>query len=268
MDSHAQELYSAYSDDNPHGHFHKVIALQCNKKLDWSAASDLAPELPKGWYELSRLTLKDRIDFTREFWLSKLPYHRDLNRFLENFFQSLDDIAIFLTQANIDEPFRAQCVYSLRDNGGFFRGDPPATENQILNLRKDFPNIAFPADYLAFLSVHNGFAKLTDTGITQSGRMKTSYEEFNKEQEKRGPAITCAGTPVNPASLIPFYKSFNMPFYQCFWSDWYPENEPGNVYYSGATNSISDCTKADLHVETMAFETFTDWLIFYLEKID
>jgi hypothetical protein len=59
-----------------------------------------------------------------------------------------------------------------------------------------------------------------------------------------------------------------MPFFQCFWGEWYPEREMGNVYYSGFTRSISDYTQFGVGVETMAFETFTDWLMFYLETIE
>ena len=75
------------------------------------------------------------------------------------------------------------------------------------------------------------------------------------------------GELINPHSLIPFYESFGMPFYQCFYKDWYPETEMGNIYYSGNTNTISDVKNKDPSSEAMAFSTFSDWLIFYLETI-
>jgi hypothetical protein len=59
-----------------------------------------------------------------------------------------------------------------------------------------------------------------------------------------------------------------MPFYQCFWAEWYPEQEMGNVYYSGESKTISDVFGSFSSSETMAFTTFTDWLMFYLERID
>ena len=269
MDLHAIEYYSAYSEQEPHGHFHRVIPIHDEPFLDWTEASKLAPGLCRGWYELSQLPIQDRIEFTREFWLAKIPYRPGLDEFLFNFFASLDDIGIFLTQQKYADPFEVHLVYSLVNNSGFFHGKCPASEAEIINLQKVFPNYILPADYLAFLQVHNGFAKLTDTGITPSINMKEGFEAFQKKLvEGPDPIATCEGDYVNPASLIPFYESFGMPFFQCFWGDWYPDQEMGNVYYSGLTRTISTCKKKDDCVETMAFETFTDWLMFYLEKID
>ena len=45
-------------------------------------------------------------------------------------------------------------------------------------------------------------------------------------------------------------------------------NEMGNVYYSVASRKISIYKKKRDCDETMAFENFMDWLMFYLEKID
>lgn len=268
MDSHALEYYSPYSNDTPHGHFHRVITLQDELDLDWIIVKEMAPRLCRGWYELSRLSKQDRIDFTRDFWFSKLIYRPSLTQSLNNFFNSLDDISIFLLQVRNDESFEPQLVYSLAEDSGFFHGELPATESEIIALQKEFPDYILPSDYLSFLQIHNGFAKLTDTGIMKSTEMKKDYEAFQQMLSEADPIIKSDGNAVNPKSLIPFYKSFGMPFFQCFWAEWYPENEMGNVYYSGVTKTISDCTKTDYNIETMAFETFTDWLIFYLEKID
>ncbi|WP_068466828.1 SMI1/KNR4 family protein [Candidatus Protochlamydia phocaeensis] len=268
MDQHALEYYSSYSEEAPHAHFHKVIMLQEDPMIDWEEALALAPKLCRGWYELAQLPLQDRIEFTREFWLAKLPYHPNLNEFLNKFFSSLDDIGIFLFQPKYEDPFEVSLVYSLADNSGFFHGNAPATEQEIIALQKVFPDYILPPDYLAFLQIHNGFAKLTDTGITKSAEMEESYMNFQKVLEKDYPITTSKGGTVNPKSLIPFYCSFGMSFFQCFWGEWYPGQEMGNVYYSGETKTISDCMQTADCVETMAFENFTDWLMFYLEKID
>lgn len=269
MDQHALEYYSAYSTDSPHSHFHDVIPLHENSSIDWPKAVQYAPFLCKGWYELSRLSVQDRIDFTREFWLAKLPYCPDLSQFLTKFFSSLDDIGVFLTQQKYEDPYEVNLVYSLADNSGFFRGEHPAKENEIISLQKDFFNYILPADYLAFLQIHNGFAKLTDTGLIPSRKIKENYLAFKKNLEDEQVLITThEGVSVNPSSLIPFYESFGMPFFQCFWADWYPDQEMGNVYYSGLTHSFSTSKKKEDCIETMAFENFTDWLLFYLEKID
>lgn len=268
MDSHAVEYYTAYSDASPHGHFHAVIPLHEKLELDWQGASRIAPKLCRGWYELSRLSGEDRIDFTREFWLSKFPYYPGLNESLTKFFSRVDDIGIFLVQPRNDEPYQVQFVYSLKDNSGFFHGEAPAQESELNALQKLFPAYILPVDYMDFLQIHNGFSKLTDTGILKTSEMEETYQSFQKMLGKEDPIITANGTTVNPKSLIPFYKSFGMPFFQCFWSDWYPGAEMGNVYYSNVTKTISDCTKPDGRVETMAFETFVDWLMFYLETIE
>lgn len=269
MDIHAVEYYSAYSEQAPHGHFHRVILLHETPEIEWKEISKLAPSLCKGWYELARLSKEDRIEFTRDFWLATLPYHPHLNEFLNNFFLSIDDIGIVLTQQKFEDPFEPQLVYSLIDNSGFFHGGSPAKANEIINLKKDFLSYILPSDYFAFLQIHNGFAKLTDTGITPSTKMKASYERFQKALEENPEPITTGdGIFVNPTSVIPFYESFGMPFFQCFWGEWYPDQEIGNVYYSVPQRKISFCKKKEECVETLAFETFTDWLMFYLERID
>lgn len=268
MDVHALEYYCAYSEQAPHGHFHKVIPLH-EDRLDWTEVVEIAPSLCRGWYELARLPVQDRIEFTREFWLTKLSYQPHLDEFLTQFFASLDDIGIFLTQQKYEDPFEAHFVYSLADNSGFFHGESPINEKEIINLQKVVPSYILPADYLAFLQIHNGFAKLTDTGITPSTAMNESYEGFQKMLgERPDPIKTTDGVEVNPASLIPFYESFGMPFFQCFWGEWYPDQEMGNVYYSDLTRLISTSKKKEEGAETLAFETFSDWLLFYLEKID
>lgn len=269
MDFHAIEYYSAYAEPGPHGHFHKVIALHDDPILDWSEVSKMVSNICRGWYELAQLSVQDRIEFTRDFWLTKLPYHPNLNKFLVNFFDSLDDVGVFLTQQKYEDPFIAHLVYSLADNSGFFHGESAASEAEIINLQKDFTNYILPFDYLAFLQIHNGFAKLTDTGIIPSTKMKESYEAFQKMiEEGDEPIMTRNGASVDLASLIPFYESFGMPFFQCFWGEWYPEQEMGNVYYSPQVRKISTCEQKEEGGETMTFPSFTDWLMFYLEKID
>jgi hypothetical protein len=268
MDQHAREFYCSYSEESPHGSFHRVIELNEDPLIDWPEAFEIAPQLSRGWYELAQLPVQDRIEFTREFWLAKLPYHPKLTPFLTQFFSGVDDIAIFLTQKKFDDPFEVHFVYSLVKNGGFFHGKSPATDQEIIDLQKKFPDFILPADYLAFLQIHNGFAKLDDTGICKSSEMQNAYENFQKLLDKAGPIITAKGTTVNPRSLIPFYQSFGMSFFQCFWGEWYPDQEMGNVYYSSVSGAISECTKSNDCVDTMAFTTFEEWLMFYLEKLD
>lgn len=267
MDSHILEFYSVYSDETPHGHFHQVLALHDEPMTNWNEVSKLAPQLKRGWYELAQLPVQDRIEFTRDFWLTKLPYHPCMPEFLSSFFATLDDIGIFLTQQSFDDPYIPHLVYSLADNKGFYHGETQANESDLIDLQKEFPDYILPIDYLAFLQIHNGFAKINDTGILSSTVMKSSYDSFQTLLGEE-PLATSKGKTVNPKSLIPFYESFGMPFFQCFWGEWYPEQEMGNVYYSGTSKTISSCTIQDDGLENMAFRTFSDWLMFYLEKLD
>jgi hypothetical protein len=268
MDKHIKTFFNQSSNDAPNGNYHEVIALHNLPEITWKEITNKAPVLPKGWYELSRLNIKDRIEFSRDFWLSKLPYHPLLNNFLNQFFNRLDDVGIFLVQHKWGDPFEAQMVYSLANDSGFYRGGIPASEQNISDLQKSFSKYILPVDYLSFLQIHDGFWKTTDiTGVTHSVYLYENYLNFREFLAKQGPLTTSKGDAVDPKSLIPFYETFGMPYYQCFWTEWYPEQEMGNIYYSSSMDNIYDAKVLGPSAEMMAFPTFTDWLMFYLEAI-
>lgn len=268
MDSHIKEFYQQSSGTIPRaGSFHKVIALHENPQLTWKEVSSMMPASCKGWLELCHISVEDRIEFTRDFWLSKLPYQESLPPFLMKFFASLDDIGVFLTQQGFDDPFIAHLVYSLKDDNGFFTGLAPATESDRQILIKEFPNTIFPVDYVAFTSIHNGFCKLNDTGIKPLKELPTLYAQFQKQL--KGLDLPKKGdVSLDRRRLIPFYESYGTMCYQCFWEDWYPDNEMGNIYYSELTRSISDVQGVACLSDQMAFPSFSEWLMFYLEKIE
>jgi hypothetical protein len=268
MDHHIKDYYREFCDDTPRGNFHKVLPIDENSDLNWSDVQQLVPHLCKGWYELSKLNSKDRIDFVRDFWRSKLPYHPSLDEFLIKFFDSLDDILFFLIQQKFDDAYEANLVYSLKNDDGFFRGLPAATDEDVSYLKQTFTEFTFPYDYTAFLQIHNGFSKATDTtGIIPIKQLPTAYLDFQTLVLEEDVLATKQGVAIDPKKILPFYESFGMPFYQCFWADWYPENEMGNVYYSDLTKTISDVNCKDPSSDSMAFPTFLDWLMFYLERI-
>lgn len=268
MDFHVKQFFCQFSEETPSGTFHRVIPLHEAPDTNWENLQSCVPKLCKGWHELAHLNPEDRIEFTRDFWLSKLPYHAEMAPFLERFFQTLDDIGIFITQNRVDDPYEATLVYSLKDNSGFYRGAPPASDEAIAQLEKDFPEFTFPKDYLNFLQIHNGFCKTTDTtGITAAELMRHRYIILQDYFSTVDGISTTNGREVNPKMLVPFYESFGMPFFQCFWKEWYPEQEMGNVYYSGLSNTVSNIDDNDFGSKNMAFTSFSDWLIFYLEQI-
>lgn len=269
MDHHLKDYFRQFSDEAPRGNFHSVIPLHQSPKITWEAIHSKVPELCRGWFELAHLNVKDRIDFSHDFWLSKLPYRQGLNESIDRFFASLDDIGIFLTQKKFEDSYETHLVYSIKGDGGFFKGAPPASEKSLDTLQKAFAGYIFPRDYLDFLQIHNGFCKATDcTGITSAENLPESYAGLQKLIQEHEPILTSRNTFVDPKTLIPFYKSFGMPFYQCFWSEWYPAQEMGNVYYSGEAKTISDVFSGASSSEMMAFPTFTDWLMFYLERVE
>ena len=70
---------------------------------------------------------------------------------------------------------------------------------------------------------------------------------------------------IDPGSLVPFYEAIGLSSFQCFYADWYPGNEMGNVYLSGIDYTISDFRDRKSWVDQKAFPTFLDWLAFFLE---
>jgi hypothetical protein len=267
MDNHVKEYFSQASDGLPKGNFHKILAISEDPALySWDQIHSMVPRICKGWYELSKLAPNDRIEFVRDFWLSKVPYHTRVLENIYQFFNSLDNIHVFIIQKNYDDPYKASLVYSLKEDKGFFHGCMGATEEETVQLQKTFPEI-LPQDYLAFLQIHNGFCKASDTGIIPIAKIQESTSKL-RGMLKEYPIVLPNGNLMDPQTLIPFYESFGMPVYQCFYSEWYPEDEMGNVYYSGITHTISEFGGNTSSIETMAFHTFSDWLFFYLERID
>lgn len=268
MDRNVNEYFTQFSDELPRGNFHRVIALHDAPDIDWESMHTLVPCLCKGWYELVSLDNKDRIEFVRDFWLKKLPYRKGVSELIENFFNSLSFVGIFITQKTYDDPYEAHIVYSLKEGRGFYQGGPPALDADLQKMQKQFPNFILPLDYLAFLQIHDGFSKTTDsTGIIPSSKFIQNYTTFQQRLMEEEVIKTSIGTEVDPKTLIPFYESFGMPFFQCFWTEWYPEEEMGNVYYSGVTKKILVAENGRPSEENMAFSTFLDWLMFYLERV-
>jgi hypothetical protein len=269
LDDHVLDYYSHFSDQAPSGHFYDVIPLHDGVNLTLDQVRLKVPGFCRGWYELAHLKREDRLEFLRDFWLSKLPFHKDLKSAISNFFSSLDDIGIFISCKDKKDPYIAEMIYSRKNGGGFFRGALPATEEDLNRLKVEFSGFFFPKDYLAFLEIHNGFSKATDvTGITPIKQMKELYLELQEMLIERDISLKFKGKPVEPKALIPFYESFGMPFFQCFLADWRPLNQIGNVYFSANTLEISDLDKGAKGEESLAFQTFFDWLVFYLDQIE
>lgn len=266
----SEHFHEYYGREGPNAHFYRVIALHHEPDLDWEELSQKIPLLPRGWFELSRLPTEDRIEFTRAYWMAKIPFispnESHLEERLDTFFQSLDDIEIFATQSKPDHPFDVHMVYGLKEATGFFHGSPPAADLALDNLRKQFAHVNLPPDYLAFLQIHDGFSKYTDTGLIKSRDMARVFQQLQHLLSEEI-LVRPDGQGIDPSSLIPFYESFGLHCYQCFYADWYPEEEMGNIYFSENDRTISNFLDRNHLEENLAFSTFLGWLVFYLEDI-
>lgn len=238
----------------------KYLDVLCllEERIDWDEARSKAPLIPRGWYELSLLSREDRLEFTKEYWMTHLPFVPNPFKDLQTFFQDLEDVGVFLILQ--ENNYIPELVYFLNDER-FYLGSVPAGEEEIEGLKM---NIPLPKDFLSFLGIHNGFSKAYDRGILSTSEIiqtKNELEIYLEESEKK---VHFDKSLVEPASLIPFYMSAYGRSYQCFIKEWYPTNEMGNVCLSLDDFTISSYKREG----TLAFPTFLDWLVFYLEDIE
>lgn len=239
--------------------FKEVRFLSDELHAPWAEISAIAFDLPRGWFELSRLSAQDRIEFTRDYWLDTLPYHPRAHPGFFEFFEQLDDVAVVLMQRRDGEPFDAELVYSLADNRSFFRGKPPCTEAVEMNL---------PRDYLAFLQIHNGFGKLSEMGLLEVEEIAYAKRRVMDLLIKTKKRVKSGVIDVDPGALIPFYEVLGLSSFQCFYTDWYPGSEMGNVYLSGIDYTLSDVRDKKTWTENLAFPTFSEWLVYYLQGMN
>lgn len=238
--------------------FHLVIPLHAEKEMSWEKARAFAPSLPKGWWEFSKLEEGVKLEFMRDFWFNALPYLPHIYHFLDGFFAKVKELGVYLAQKNEGGPFTVFLSYSLQ--GRFFLGNPPLLEKEIERVKRKtaFP---LPRDFLNFLRVHNGFTKGEDKGVFSTFDLSEEEKFFRQRLEGIPEGISLGEEIVPHKKLFPFYKSFALDIYQCFYKDWYPDGEVGNVRCLLSEKMILSSKEE----KTVAFPSFLDWLIFYLE---
>ncbi|MCB1213669.1 MAG: SMI1/KNR4 family protein [Chlamydiia bacterium] len=259
------EFYTPSSSESPRGHYHYALYLDLCPDLQLQALEQAVPSMTKGWYELLQLSNEERIALLRDYWMTTLPFHAKLHAFLEKFFSKIVEIRFYLIQKQPEEAFDVQIVY--KDvHGQFFRGNTPASQNDIIDLKSHITEWIPPEDYVRFLKIHNGFSKGADSGLFSISQLKVNYKVFHEMAFcESTPILDINQTEIDPSGLIPFYQSYNMNCYQCFCTDWYPSGGMGNIYYSGITHSLASEHHPKPSPEFLAFENFSEWLIFYLE---
>ncbi len=263
MNDLARQFFSG-TKDRP---FHEVLYLSEEREISWEAVSKKAFDLPRGWYELSRVTPRDRVEFVRDFWLDRIPYHPKAHPLIFEFFEQLDDVAVVLMRRTPDEPMDSELVYSLADNSSFFRGKPPCTDGMIADLNKQL-ELNLPHDYVSFLRIHNGFGKLSEMGLIEAEEILDAKKRVMNLLLKSQKNVRSGDLSVDPGALVPFYESLGLSSFQCFFSDWYPGSEMGNVYLSGIDYTLSDVSDKKGWIENLAFPTFSEWLAYYLEGMN
>lgn len=260
-------LAQQFFKENKEGEFKAVLFLSEERDATWEQVSKMAFNLPRGWFELSRVRPEDRIEFTLEFWLDRLPYHPRAHPAFFEFFSLLDDVAVVLTRRKEDEPLEAELIYSLADNRSFFRGKLPCSEEDLRGLSEEI-GVDLPKDFLAFAKIHNGFGKLSEMGLLEVGEIPAAKRRVADLLLRAEHGLKSGPDFVDPASLIPFYEVLGLSCFQCFYRDWYPEGEMGNVYLSGMDDTLSDVSDKKAWNEELAFPSFSEWLVSYLQGMN
>jgi hypothetical protein len=255
-----------YFQKNSKSKLEDVIFLDDNLTLSFEELKKLASNFPRAWYELSKLNIDDRIEFTCEYILKTLPYSPKVYQKIYDFFLNIEDITVVFSKKT-NENYIAELVYSMKNDSTFFRGLPPLDNESIAFINRKFNEI-LPQDYLNFLKIHRGFSKNFDTGIIDAENLYFVTSEMISLIETQNKIITCNNEKIDPKDLIFFYQSFGKLDFQCFYTKWYLMSDIGNVYFSFSDSSVSNYIDKNASLENMAFFTFLDWLIFYLEMID
>lgn len=241
--------------------FNQVRVLTEEPALRWEEASSLSVSRP--WFELSQLSPDDRVEFTKDFWLSRLPLHLSATPAIEEFFRRLSDVVVIAGRQTNEEPWRAELIYSLADNSSFFRGLRPASHHDIEELSHRF-NIRFPRDYCAFFLIHDGFGKLTETGLLRLEELTHVRDRVIERIVESPQPLRFKETWLDPHWLFPFYEEYGLESFQCFNADWYPGSEMGNVHFSTIDWTLSDVEERAAWAEELAYPTFLEWLADFL----
>lgn len=254
MNSQIREFFRAAGTQEPH--FQEVRFLQEEPNAKWEEVSDWG--LPRGWFELSRISPQDRVEFTYDFWMGILPYHPIATETIRDFFKQLDDIGVVVCRQTKEEPWRAELVYSLRDNSSFFRGLPPAHDEEMSAAWRQLGQ-ELPRDFQAFARLHNGFGKQSELGLLPLEDLSEARRRLIDLIVRQDKPLRSGESIIDPHYLYPFYEEYGGGC-QCFSAEWYPSSEMGNVYFSGIDYIVSDTSDQGAWAEQLAYPSFLEWL--------
>lgn len=231
------------------------VILSIEDGLDWPQARQSYPCLPKGWFELSRLEGQVRQEFLRDYWINALPYSPQLYAFIDRFFSRVLETAVVSSKRGVF------MVYALK--GNLMMGGPPLKDEEIKGIVSQI-DFSLSEHFLQFFRIHDGFFRAGDTGIFSSSVLVEEGERFRNLNQ----TLKMGNHTLTTASLLPFYRSFGLDVYQCFYQDWYPDREVGNILCSLTERTVSDYRSKDERERGLAFPGFLEWLMFYMEDIE
>ncbi|MFA6119387.1 MAG: SMI1/KNR4 family protein [Parachlamydiales bacterium] len=245
--------------------FEDIIIVEKETKASFEELKKLAPNFPKAWHELSQLDLSDKIEFSSLFFSKTIPYLPHIYPKVLDFFSNLEDLSVIMSKKPKLPNYDVELVYSMMNDSTFFRGRPPLDSFSISLVNRQF-NESLPHDFLSFLKIHNGFAKNNDSGVIEAENIYDVTNNMLDLIEDQKKIVTCNNQIIDPKDLIFFYQSYQKVDFQCFYNRWVSNSDIGNVYYSYSDSTISNFH--DKATENMAFATFLDWLVFYLEMVE
>jgi hypothetical protein len=263
MNSQIRDFFRV--DGSQDSHFKQVRFLSEEPHLHWKEVEKTG--LSRSWFELSRISMEDRVEFSREFWMSRLSFHPAATKSLGEFFDKLDDVSVIVCRQTEEEPWEAELVYSLADNSCFFRGRPPADEEEIEEVKKRLGE-NLPHDYWTFFRIHNGFGKLTELGLLPLENLEDAKNRLLNACLRAERPLRMGEAWLDPNSLFPFYEEYGLGSFQCFNAEWYPSSEMGNLYFSSLEITVSDTSDRKTWTENLAYPTFLEWLTAFLEGMN
>lgn len=229
----------------------ETIFLSELKGLSFEEGKKKAPRLTKGWHELCQLEDDIRFELIRDYWFNALPIISTFRAFIDRFFAKVEKVGMISTKLGIF------MTYTLKDRLECFFGGPPLIDEEIEALKGQI-DFSLPEDFCRFYRIHNGFFKGGDTGVYSSGVLVEEAQRF----KQMGHLLSLGAQKVSTDLLLPFYRSFGLDVYQCFYKEWYLDEGMGNVLCSLTEETISDPNR-----DPMAFPTFLEWLTFYMEEV-
>jgi hypothetical protein len=217
---------------------HDIISLTNGEGGTWKELVAKAALLPRGWSELSALSLADRVEFTRLFWLSKWHFPLEKESFfqekMDRFFKNLSNIEIFLVQHHAKSSYVPVMLYTLK-KGHFFFASVPAQVQVVSRIAAQFSHFPLPEDYLSFFLIHDGFQRGEEAGMLSLRDLSSYYNRFRE----RFPSL----------DMMPFCEWEGVHHIQCFLS-----NRRGNINFDEL--SFTD--------RRLFFTTFSEWFFHYV----